>query len=194
LLVAHYNQPYISLISRKTMQLVGKIDLDKPAVDMALNDQTGDVYFVTKSGQVFVCPSNSMQAHELFQASGMYYYNLAVDSLNNRLFVSSMLSKSVISYDLHTGAIANFFKGRHGMRYMAADSKRHMLYIANYLTGDLIALNATDMSLAWNIKVGKRAANLHLSPNGAFMALVSSWGGYVLDLDKIYLSKVKDKH
>jgi DNA-binding beta-propeller fold protein YncE len=90
--------------------------------------------------------------------------HMAIDLLNNRLFVSALGNNSIEVIDLHSSSVVHSIKGLQepqGVYYAAALNK---LYVSNAGNGECDVYDGTSFRLLRQIDLGGDADNIHPDP------------------------------
>ena len=68
---------------------------------------------------------------------------------------------------------------------MQFDHKRGLLYLGNFYTGTVMALDSLTLEKVWSLQVGKRVRYLTLDGIRDQLCFTSQAGGYCLELEKL---------
>jgi sugar lactone lactonase YvrE len=187
LYVAASNKRFLYVLRASNLAEMGRVEFAQSPTDIVIDRQGGhDVIVATMGGEVArISAKAGGKAASANPNFGQFFYNLALDEKNRRLFVSSMFGRRIKVLDADTLAQIGESVVLRGARYMAFDSRRELLYVANFYRGTIraYAFESGRLREVWTMDVGKRVRYLTLDHRRDQLCFASQVGGYCLALE-----------
>lgn len=114
-----------------------------------------------------------------------YSLRLAADFAGGRLFVSSFTNGTVRVLDLRDFSDIARLRLRPGVRYLAYEPTRNLLFAGGYLDGILYVIDGATLAVTRRIQLGPRLRHLEISPDARHLYCTSATGAYRIALDAV---------
>ena len=188
LYMASSNTNRLYLHRALNLALLGSIDLPTSVTDMTIDLlRDHDVIVATMGGEILRLSSRDGQVLKRSQMKniGLLIYNLELDQIKRRLYVSSMFSHQLTVLDADTLEPVAAIPVQHGSRYMRFDQRRGLLYLANFYNGVITAYDGANLKIRWSMEVGRRVRYLTLDHPRDQLCFASQVGGFCLALERL---------
>jgi hypothetical protein len=100
------------------------------------------------------------------------------------VYATRYLGGDVVRLDLGSLAVRARAHLVRGVRDLALDPARGLLYVAGYADGTLFSLDAESLEVRARLRAGRRMRQLELDPLGGAMLGTSAVGGFRVDVDR----------
>ncbi len=186
LYVAASNTKMLHVLRAGALKDMGYVEVGSPITDIAIDrNQNREVIVITMAGELVRLGTRGTVIKRAKTAGGLLFYNLALDGKNRRLFVTSMLGRTLSVYNADTFEPMAQTPLMKGGRYMQFDDKRGLVYVANFFMGTITAYDSAELKVRWSLKVGRRVRYLVLDHLRDQLCFTSQAGGYCLALEKL---------
>lgn len=194
LFVASSNQHQLQILDPRTLAPLDLVEFMTSVTDIALDSRPDShgVIVATMGGEITRLTPQAGKGFEQTATThvnhiGRLYFNLALDPMNELLFVSSMFGRQLAVLDANTLEEVAVFRVKRGNRYLQFDRRRGLLYVGNFFQGSITAFRFADQELekVWSLDVGRRVRYLTLDERGDRLCFTSKLGGYCLRLEEL---------
>ncbi|MBK7977880.1 MAG: hypothetical protein IPK07_33055 [Deltaproteobacteria bacterium] len=174
-----------------SLACVTHVDTDF-ARDVAIDPASGDLFILdlghvrrwSLAEQAFVADVRLPARFTWPGRVGHRLGQLVLDDERQRLIVSDMNGGTVSFVRTSDLVLERSVVVGLGARHLALDPRRGLVYVGNFLSGDLLALSRDDLSERRRGFVGTRIQPIALSRDGERLTFLDESGGVVVDLDR----------
>ncbi len=152
-----------------------------------VNEKKGAAYLANTSSQrpVIAVDIHSFKISRTKEKSFFplwFLTGIAVDDEKQKIYVADMLRGKVSVLDERTFSVEREITLHRGLRCMAYDRKRHLVYAGNYFSGEVVAISTTNYSIAQTFYVGRRIRKFYITPRSGRVFVSSGFGLFELKL------------
>lgn len=114
--------------------------------------------------------------------SWWFLTGIAVDGQKQKIYVTDMLWGKVRVLDEKTLSLEHEIPLQFGLRCATLDAERHLLYVGNYISGEITAINTDTLKVKQKFFVGSRIRKIYITPRTKRVFAVSGFGVFELKL------------
>jgi len=128
------------------------------------------------------CTSQRIFAHAPYAISDFVRGYLASDG--SRLWMTDNLTGDLAEISIADQKVTRRLHLARGIRNLAYDANRQLVYVANEVTGDLSAVDLESFAVRRTWQLGRRLRWPELDGGGSRLLVTSAAGGFAIDLDR----------
>lgn len=113
---------------------------------------------------------------------GPHFHRVTGDPTTGKVFVSYLETGRVYRIDGVSGALEAEKRVGRGVRDITWDAHNHVVWVGNYVTGDLLMLDPDSLDVVGRIPVGRRIRSIEPSLDGRRVYVTSAVGGIRVDV------------
>ena len=172
----------VTLIDTATFAEIGTKGYPHWNSAMIVDDPAGHVVKMSNAGDVVLYDRHSMEIVAEKRVAGRLYFNVVLAERRNELLVGNMASGRFFALDRNALATTRKGRGPRGIRFMAYDERRDLLYVANFFDGTLAAVSPDDFAVRSVLRVGPRPRWVSFAEGGDALLVASGVGAVRVDL------------
>ncbi|MFN7956557.1 MAG: hypothetical protein U0610_32925 [bacterium] len=116
---------------------------------------------------------------------GPHFHRITADTERGKAYVTYLETGRIYRVDGATGSLeAEALLGR-GLRDVTWDARNGVVWIGNYVTGDLLAVDPDSLAVRGRVQVGRRIRSIEPSLDGKRVYVTSAVGGIAVDVGTV---------
>jgi len=179
LLLLHDANPDIYSVDPRSLQTRARVSLGRNA-DLVLDEPHATAWHMTNNGTLTALDLDTLVPRADTKLPGFTYFNLAVDPAEPALYVSSMSTGRIAVLDPLTLEVKRSAVLHKGVRHIAVVPGGRIA-LTNYMTGELLFLDARSLEVTRRVRLGPRPRWLELDPYDKSLLVTSALGAFRVD-------------